>query len=233
MPQFSLVIRDSLPISRFPLRPCLRYCLASYVQSTSEFIALRLSFICLNSVTRGVHSPLSQWCILHIPNQISTKIINFLPIFGKFVNFPSFSAKFINFPLFSFNLRFLLYLCFLLAPYVDHDAFVNIHVLDAPACNHSNACSWWRHVLNMRLLSLGYWHTWNLFSYIDKSVDLLLKEFLAVPLHRLNCGATCSKQTRSMNTNTFWCVYQCVYKSCACDLCAVLINAKWCDIAQS
>jgi len=53
--------------------------------------------------------PLSQWCILHIP-----------PYFHKIYRFPPISAKFINFPLFSWNLRFLLNLCFLCFPYFEH-----------------------------------------------------------------------------------------------------------------
>jgi len=49
----------------------------------------------LTSPSRGVHLPLSQWCILYIP-----------PYFHKIYKCP----------LVSFNLRFLLNLCFLLPP---------------------------------------------------------------------------------------------------------------------
>ena len=60
-------------------------------------------------VTRGVHRPLSQWCILHIP---------------------PFQQKNVISALFSFNLRFLLPPCF------DHDVFMHhvLHVLDVPGC---------------------------------------------------------------------------------------------------
>jgi len=69
-------------------------------------------------MVRRSNQGLSQWCILHIP-PISTKKLNFSPLFHKIHTLPTISAKFTYFA----------------SLYVDHDAFMH-HTLHVAYWTH-------------------------------------------------------------------------------------------------
>jgi len=74
------------------------------------------------SQLRGRPSPLSQWCMLHIP-----------PYFHKIYNCPHISAKFVHFPPISAKFTFFCLICVFSFPYFDYNVSMHhaLHVLNA------------------------------------------------------------------------------------------------------
>jgi len=77
--------------------------------------------LCKDRLHQRRQSPLSQWCILHIPS-ISTKLQNF-PLFPPNLDISPYFRT-----IYFFNLRFFA------SSYFDHESFIHhaLHILDAP-----------------------------------------------------------------------------------------------------